>query len=181
MKEIDLVTKAKKGDKDAFQQLIKKEKVKLYRMAFMYVKNEQDALDVFQDTVYKAFTSIHNLKKNKYFSTWITRILINTAFSHIKKNERVIPVNMHELEQMKDTIQPKTAEYLDLHYALNQLEEKYKAVLFLRFYEDYTVEQIASILKCPKGTVKTNLHRGIKILRTLIKEDDYHERGATFF
>jgi RNA polymerase sigma-70 factor, ECF subfamily len=73
------VRKAKNGDKKAFQELIEQEKVKLYKIAYLYTKNENDALDIFQETLYKALSSIQNLKDEDYFSTWITRILINNA------------------------------------------------------------------------------------------------------
>jgi len=75
------VNKAKKGNEKAFQALIEIEKHKLYRIAYLYVKKEEDALDVVQETIYKAFISIKQLKDAAYFSTWITRILINTAIN----------------------------------------------------------------------------------------------------
>jgi RNA polymerase sigma-70 factor, ECF subfamily len=82
------VEKAKKGDQKAFMQLIDTEKEKLYRIAYTYVKNESDALDIVQDTIYKAFISINNIKDVSYFSTWITRILINTSLDFIKKKKK---------------------------------------------------------------------------------------------
>lgn len=179
MKDYKLVSRAKKGDKDAFQQLIKKEKEKLYRMAFMYVKNEEDALDVFQETVYKAFTSIHSLKNNMYFSTWITRILINTALKHIEKSNRIVPVKKEVMEHLCGSHDNKELQYFELQQALNSLEEKYKTFLFLRYYEDFTVKKIADVLECPKGTVKTNIHRGLKALRIVLKEEDERERRTT--
>ena len=84
------VKKAKRGDEKAFQELIHHEKNKLYRMAYIYVKNENDALDIVQDAIYKAFICIKSLKNPQYFSTGFTRILINSALDFIKKNERII-------------------------------------------------------------------------------------------
>lgn len=82
-----------KGSHKAFQELMEEQKVKLYKIAFMYVKNEEDALEVFQETIYKALISIKNLKDERYFSTWLTRILINTALDLIKKKSRVVPMD----------------------------------------------------------------------------------------
>jgi RNA polymerase sigma-70 factor, ECF subfamily len=87
----DLVKKAKRGNSKAFQKIIEAEKEKLYRMAYLYVKNESDAIDIVHETIYKAFISIKNLKETDYFSTWLMRILINTALDFIKKNKRIIP------------------------------------------------------------------------------------------
>ena len=76
-----------------------KEKVRLYKIAYVYVKNEENALEIFQETVYKAYVSIKDLKEEKYFSTWITRILINTASVHLNKNKRGIPFENNALER----------------------------------------------------------------------------------
>ena len=86
--KLKLVARAKKGDADAFQALIHEEKEKLYKMAYVYMRNEDDALEVFQETVYKAFESIATLKNNDYFSTWVTRILINTAIALLEKETK---------------------------------------------------------------------------------------------
>ena len=58
---------------------------------------------------------------------------------------------------------------MDLLQAMDEIEEKYKTVLLLRFYQDYTVKQIATFLECPEGTVKTNIRRGLEILSTKLK------------
>ncbi|WP_257819902.1 sigma factor [Salipaludibacillus agaradhaerens] len=80
---IEFVSKAKRGDIKAFEYLINLEKDKLYRLAFTYVKNEEDALEIFQETVTKALEKISGLKNEQYFSTWITKILINTSMDHL--------------------------------------------------------------------------------------------------
>lgn len=77
MVDVKKVKLAKKGNAQAFQELIEQEKVKLYKMAYIYMKNEHDALEVFQETVYKTLVSIKSLKEEKYFSTWVTKILMD--------------------------------------------------------------------------------------------------------
>ncbi|MBY0123050.1 sigma-70 family RNA polymerase sigma factor [Bacillus sp. S/N-304-OC-R1] len=174
MTDIKKVLKAKKGNHKAFQELMEDEKIKLYKIAYLYMKNEDDALEVFQETVYKAFISIKNLKDERYFSTWLTRILINTAFDLLKKKKRVIPMEREVLESKANSYLPHE-EDSDLLQAITELDEKYKTVLILRFYKDYTVKQIADLLDYPEGTVKTNIHRGINLLREKIKEDCVNE------
>lgn len=71
-------------DEKAFEYLMNISKEGLYRIAFAYAKNEQDALDILQETVYKAYISIYKLKEPKYFKTWISKILINNAINFIK-------------------------------------------------------------------------------------------------
>nr|WP_228460281.1 sigma-70 family RNA polymerase sigma factor [Cytobacillus dafuensis] len=174
MADIKKVQRAKKGNHKAFQELMEEEKIKLYKMAYVYMKNEADTLEVFQETVYKAFISIKDLKDERYFSTWLTRILINTAFDLLNKKKRVIPMEREVLESKINPYLP-SEDHSDLMQAITELDEKYKTVLILRFYKDYTVKQIAEFLDCPDGTVKTNIHRGISLLREKMKEDCVNE------
>lgn len=90
------------------------------------MKNDNDALDVVQDTVTKTFANINSVKSERYFSTWLMKILINTALEHLRKNSKI--VLMHE-----DVVEQGQAyshdERMDLLHAIEQLEEKYKTVL----------------------------------------------------
>ncbi|WP_153732624.1 sigma-70 family RNA polymerase sigma factor [Sporosarcina obsidiansis] len=171
----NLLNKAQKGNDRAFVELINPEKEKLYRIAFTYVKNESDALDIVQETIYKAYVSIKNVKEAPYFSTWLTRILINTALDFIKRESKVIPIEQDSLERIESRQHLFSEDKLDLLEAIAQLEEKYKTVIILRFYQDLTVKQIAEVLKCPEGTVKTNLHRAINRLKITFKESCINE------
>lgn len=163
------VYKAKKGNEKAFEELIKNEKNKLFRMAFLYVKNEENALDIVQDTIYKAFISIRHLKEPHYFSTWITKILINTALDFIKKNNRMVPFS--DIEIFGNSYKTNIVESLDLVGAIERLEEQYKTVIILRYYKDLSIKQIGEILECPEGTVKTRLHRAINQLKSDLKRE----------
>lgn len=163
------IKKAKRGNEQAFQELIQDEKNKLFRMAYLYVKNEDDALDIVQDTIYKAFISIKQLKEPHYFSTWISRILINTALDFIKKNNRAIPFS--DVDGIHKDQNLRIEEKLDLLEAIERLEVQYKTVIIFRYYKDLSIKQIAEILKCPEGTVKTRLHRAINQLKSDLKEE----------
>lgn len=162
------IKKAKRGNEKAFHELIQDEKNKLFRMAYLYVKNEDDALDIVQDTIYKAFISIKQLKEPHYFSTWISRILINTALDFIKKNNRMIPLS--DVDGFRSDQNLRIEEKLDLVEAIERLEVQYKTVIIFRYYKDLSIKQIAEILKCPEGTVKTRLHRAINQLKSDLKE-----------
>jgi len=163
------INKAKKGDSIAFQELIEEEKAKLYRTAYLYVKDENDALEIVQETVYKAYITIKNVKEEKHFSTWLTRILINNALDFLKKKSRLIPtdslINFSRIREVQHE------ENMDLLHAIDQLEPRYKTVVILRYYNDYTIRQIAETLKCPEGTVKTNLHRALSRLKIELREE----------
>ncbi|MCM3638730.1 sigma-70 family RNA polymerase sigma factor [Sporosarcina luteola] len=163
-----LVKKAIKGDQNALQLLLKEEKDKLYKMAFIYMKNEHDALEVFQQTVLEVIESIHQLRNPEYFSTWVTRICINVSLKEIRKNKKIVTMESYSIPDVIQ-ISGSIEERLDLTNVLYELDDKYKSVLVLRFFHDFTVNQIADILGCPEGTVKTNLHRGLALLKTKLK------------
>jgi RNA polymerase sigma-70 factor (ECF subfamily) len=163
------VKKAKNGNKRAFQKLIEQEKEMLYKIAYLYTKDENDALDIFQETLIKALTSIHSLKDEDYFSTWITRILINNAKNYLSKKNRLIPMETGLLEQQVSNPMLNIDNKIDLFDAFNYLEEKEKSVVILRFYKDYTIQQIANVLDIPEGSVKSTIHRSLKKMRGNLK------------
>lgn len=171
----ELVTAAIRGDRLALQQLLKLEKEKLYRMAYTYVKNEEDALEIFQQTVLQAIESVHQVKEPAYFSTWITKICINKSLKLLKKKKKLVV--MDEIEERRTAIASvDIAQQLDVANALGLLPDKYKTALMLRFYQDFTVRQIADVLECPEGTVKTLIHRGLALLKKDLKgvyEDEW--------
>ncbi len=163
-----LLSDAKKGNNQAFVELLQEEKIKLYKMAYIYMKNENDALDVVQETIARAYANIHTVKEEQYFATWLMRILINTALEMLRKNQKIIPL----LEQQPEQEQISTNdEKLDLLQAIEQLEEKYKTVILLRYYRDLQIKEIADLLGCPEGTVKTNVHRGIQQLKKYLNKE----------
>ena len=162
-----LLSDAKKGNNQAFLELLQEEKVKLYKMAYIYMKNENDALDVVQETIARAYANIHTVKEEQYFATWLMRILINTALEMLRKNQKIVL-----LEQQPEQEQISTNdEKLDLLHAIEQLEEKYKTVILLRYYRDLQIKEIADLLGCPEGTVKTNVHRGIQQLKKYLNKE----------
>src|SRR4051812_8366946 len=85
-----MVKKAIRGNKKAFEQIIKQYYERIYRTAYLYVHNEEDALDVVQEATYQACTSIHSLKHPEYFMTWLTKIIIRCASQILKKRTNIV-------------------------------------------------------------------------------------------
>lgn len=167
----DKVKKAIKGDDEAFEYIINSCKEKLYRTAFAYVKNEEQALDIVQETVYKAYISIGKLKNPEYFNTWITRILINNALTIIKKNSKVVYLDNDELINSVIANEVNSDEKIYIWQALEELELKHREVIVLKYFDDLTVTEIAGVLGYPVGTVKTYLNKGLKKLREFVGKD----------
>lgn len=167
--------KAQQGNQKAFLKLIESDKEKLYKMAFLYVKNENDAVDIVQETIMKAYANIGTVKEEKYFSTWLAKILINTALETLRKKSKIILLEEGMVEKQSHGMQIE--EKMDLLQAIEQLEEKYKTVIILRYYRDLSVRQIADYLDCPEGTVKSNLHRAIQKLKQFYQGGQVNEQG----
>lgn len=138
-------------------------------MAFVYVQNEADAVDILQQAITKAFEHIESLKEPAYFKTWMTRIIINSCNTYLQKAQRIDVTNPDKLVDVQTFTYTYQEEELDLWAALQTLEEKYKTALLLRFYQDYTVPEIAKMLEQPVGTVKTNIRRGLQKLKEQLK------------
>ena len=167
MSEEELVIAAQSGDKEAFYKLISLYSKNLYKIAYSYLESEQEALEAVQETTCRAYVKLKKVKQPQYFKTWVTKILINYCIDELKRGKKLTELNTEE--QVEDTT--STVENLDLDIAINKLDSKYKQVIVLKYFQDMTTQDIASVLGCPEGTIKTWLHRGLGSLRNYFKKD----------
>lgn len=170
----ELVRRAIKQDEAAFEQLILLHSEQLYRTAYVYVKNEQDALDVVQETVYKAFISIGQVKEPKYFVTWLTKILIRNCYRVLNQQTAVADL----IEQIP-VMESSREEHLDLIDALSHLRKEYRDVLVLFYFHDVPMKEIASFIGITLNTVKTYLKRGREELKKQLGGLDYVEAQSS--
>jgi len=171
--EIEFLVKlAQKGDKDAFHKLIELHKEELYKIAFSYMRNKEDALDVVGDTVFKAYLNIKKLKEPKYFRTWTVRILINNANNVLKKRKKEL--NILQIFRKHHSIEDKE-QSIDLENAINSLDKKSRDIVILKYYNGFTLKEISEAMDCPLGTIKSNLSRSLKKLRIQLEEDGYEK------
>lgn len=172
-----LVQKAKRGNDEAFEHLISSVRHKLYRTAYSYVRNEQDALDIYQETIYKAYTSLKKLKNPESFQSWIIKILVFKSIDFIRKESRHFSTGDEEL--FVELISKESTDYIDqsmdLSEAFKFLDPKYKTIILLRYYHDLSIKEIANMMNYPEGTVKSYLSRAQKQLRPILKEGYFYE------
>lgn len=137
-----------------------------YRLAFTYVRNKEDALDIVQESICKALKNAYKIKQEDYIKTWISRIVIHTAFDYLKKQNKECSIDeiIEEGKEDNDT-------NLDLYQALDKLKDKEKTVILLKYFEGYKLEEIAEILQENTNTIKSMLYRSIKKLKLQIGED----------
>lgn len=164
MKETKLVKKAIKGNAKAFEELLILHSERLYRTAYLYTGNREDALDIVQETSCKAFLAIGQLKNEQYFLTWLTRILIHCAYVVLKKRKKEMPVE--KLVELSTNSNGMVAENIDLMEAITQLKEQHRTAIILFYYHDLAISEIARMIDIPENTVKTYLQRGRKELKT---------------
>ncbi|MFC7785214.1 MULTISPECIES: sigma-70 family RNA polymerase sigma factor [unclassified Rossellomorea] len=167
--DVKLVKRAIKGNEQAFERLIHSESEKLYRTAFLYVRNKEDALDVVQETVCKAFTSIARLKNPEYFSTWLIKILIHTAYSMLKKQNRLVLTGDEFLDNTLVSEETDIEGRIDLITAMASLNQHYQTVIILFYFQGQSIKMISDTMGTPEGTVKTYLHRAKLELRMLLE------------
>ncbi|UYZ00674.1 sigma-70 family RNA polymerase sigma factor [Peribacillus frigoritolerans] len=171
---IRLVKKAQKGNDKAFLKLYQQFEEDIYRLAYVYVKNKDDALDVVQEVAYQSFKKIDTLKKPEYFKTWLMKITINCAINVIRKNKKVVLLKS-DFEALMGTEEEDLLLSLSLQELMDFLQEDEKSVILLRFYHDHTLKEISEILEIPLGTAKSVLYRALNKLRKNYKEAGNYE------
>ena len=144
----------------------------MYRLAYSYVRNEEDALDIVQESVYKAIKNAGKVQQEAYIRTWIWRIVMNTAVDLIRSRK-----NETGLEEAGESGKEDTYQDFDTLEALKILEPREKAVIVLRFFEDQKLEDIARTLQENTNTVKTILYRSLKKLRVELTEGELLYEG----
>lgn len=164
----ELVEKAKGGDKEALIKLIMNKKQDYYKLAYVYMKNQEDALDALSDMIVILYENIHGLKRDEAFYSWSKTILINCCKKMLNKRKQIIYLeNIREVEEtqeQEELIEYKHQEILIESY-LSRLKAKHQEVIKLRYFLDLDYESISDILKIPIGTVKSRISIGLKKLK----------------
>ena len=142
------------------EQILLEKYNQYYRLAYSYVHNEADAADIVQTGAYKAILNSDSLRNIEYAETWIYRIMLNEIFRNVS-NQKNVSLEALEIEHGKED----QYENFDLVKSIDSLQEKDKAVIQLRFYEELKLEEIAEILDENVNTIKSRLYRSIKKLR----------------
>ena len=146
--------------RDRVEKLILDSYESMYRMAFIYMKNESDAMDVVQDSVEKALKNAGSLREDSYMKTWLFRIVINTALDELRRRARLIPIPAGREAGRED-------RYCDFDTlrSLEKLDETEKTVILLRYCEEWKLEEMAEYLGKNINTVKSILYRSLKKLK----------------
>ncbi|WP_246066915.1 sigma-70 family RNA polymerase sigma factor [Paenibacillus koleovorans] len=172
-----LVKLAQRGDQNAYLQLFSQYEADIYRIAHVYLNHVEDALDVVQETAYRSYKSLPELREPSFFKTWLIRITIRCSIDLLRSRQRFVPLS-HEFEEhlADDHSPPDIPLSISLQDMIDLLDESEKSVVLLRFYYDYTIRETAELLELPLGSAKTILYRALKKLRKQAEEVDWNER-----
>ncbi|WP_339317139.1 sigma-70 family RNA polymerase sigma factor [Paenibacillus sp. FSL R10-2734] len=151
-------------------------KENIYRLAYSYVKNKEDALDVVQESIYKALSSIGLLKNPESVKSWLFRIVVTTSLDFLRKHKRVQPIDDEALDYFIPGAEDVYPDF-DLERTLDDLPLKYRNVIVLRYIEDLKIEEVAEILNENVNTVKTRLYQALQLLRVTMQEESSKENN----
>ena len=179
--DLALVRRAKKGDYRAFDLLVVKYQSRLVSIAFKYVKEIQLAEDISQEAFIKAYKAIDSFREESAFYTWLYRITANTAKNYLVSKGRRRESSISELSTLENEDQFVIASHDSpdeillaqelrntLFNAVSSLPEDTRTALSLREFEGLNYEEIAKIMNCPVGTVRSRIFRGRETLEDLI-------------
>lgn len=138
---------------EEFVSQISNAQTTLYRVAKSILRNDEDCADAIQNAVLKAFDKIGTLKQEKYFRTWLTRILINECYQIMRAKKESVPYEEY-MEKQEDSL-----GYSEVFHALMELDEMYRVPFTLHYIEGYSTKEIAKILDISISNVKTRLSR----------------------
>ncbi len=166
----------KAGNKDAFDDLIRKYQREIYFLALRMVKKPEDAEELTQQAFVKAFENLSRFRGDSGFKTWLYKVALNECRSHLRSRRQTLELNeaAGSLVSEQDTpveayLNRETAE--EAVAAAENLSEKQRITVILRIYHEMNYAEIGKITGCSEQTAKVNFHYGIENLRKRMKEN----------
>jgi len=192
----ELVVRVQQGDKKAFDLLVLKYQLRLSKLVSRFLRNQSDVPDVVQDAFIKAYRALPSFRGESAFYTWIYRIAINTAKNHLVAQSRKNPANSIDAqdaedygasEWLKEFATPERealAAELEstIHKAMGDLPPDLREAITLREIEGLSYEEIAAVMDCPVGTVRSRIFRAREAIDIKLKpmlDDDSHQVSST--
>ena len=188
-----LIADFKEGSRERFDDLVKAYTQKLYRLAYGLLGNHHDAEEVVQDSFVRAYRGLDNFRGDSSFETWMHRITMNLARNKFHWNRRrgegvtmslsdqperaddgdsAGEMELPDTSYSPDLLMQKAELHGNVVRGMNQLPESLREVMVLRHVKDMPYEEIAQILNCPVGTVKSRISRGRELLREYLMQLD---------
>lgn len=174
MNEAEAIKKIQTGDMKAFEEIFEIYKNQAIRYAYLITNNKFTSEDIVQETFIKCYLKIKDLKKVEQFKSWLFKILTRTAWEYMKKDKDVFPVEDIFEKAKNENMDKSLDSYIRneeskiLHAEIDNLELKQKTVIVLYYFNGFTIKEIAKIMGCFEGTVKSRLHSARKNLKAAL-------------
>ncbi len=175
--ELWLIEQSRKGNVDAFEELIKDYKKSAYHIAYRVLRNVEDAEDASQEALIKVFKSIQGFNMQSTFKVWMYRIVVNTCLD-FKRKKKVDTYSIDEAENFVGSDSNNPDAMIDSNYdsklvsdAVNKLDDEFKTVIILRDIQGFSYNEISQILSCNLGTIKSRISRARKSLKEIIEHE----------
>ena len=163
------VKKRELTDSD-FLELIQARENSFYRIAYGYVQNQEDAKDIVQEAVCKAYIGKKRLRDPEKFYPWFYRILVNTSIDTLRRRGRVYYTDALPEPEGEPSQESRVLDEVALYAAIDRLSPDVRTVILLRFFEDMKISEIADVTRTPLSTAKNRLYRGLAALRLDLEE-----------
>jgi RNA polymerase sigma-70 factor (ECF subfamily) len=171
-----LVARFQRGDRTAFEPLVRRHQQGVWRVVRRYIKNDADAADVTQQVFVRAYRGLGAFRGAASVRSWLVRIAINCALSWLRDHRREQPAEIAEDALVEAHAGPaRIAEGQDgarLRAAIARLPPKQRLVLELRVFDDLSFKEVAVLASCSENTAKVNFHYAVKRLRDILGDDD---------
>lgn len=169
-----------KGNSDAFEFVVNHHKDHVFNLAFRICGNREDAEEIAQDSFLKAYRSLSGFKMKSSFSTWLYRIVYNTAISFIRMKRKGtlsledFPADACDFHAVSDSEVEADREYRNslLNFALQKISEEERALISLFYYEELSNDEISSVTALPKSTIKVKLFRARQKMLEIIEKTE---------
>ena len=175
MTDHELIKKAKQGDRNAFEQIVKKYESRVAATVIGMLGQHQAAEDIGQEVFIRFYKYLHSFREDSGLGTYLTRIAINLSLNELKRRNRrqlffkSTDENTNEMPvKTEDSLNDYESKEIVTH-AVQKLEPAFRAVVVLRLIEGYSTEETAQLLKIPLGTVLSRLSRAQKKLKEILK------------
>jgi len=172
--EIELINKAKEGNKSALNSLLKDNYNMVKGYTVKMVGDPHLAQDIIQDAMLKAVININKFEPRAKFSTWLIKIATNVYRDYLRKNKsfQLIDQSLTDRGKQVDDIVIVNYEYKEIMKIILKLPYEKRAVFILKHYYGYKYEEISEILGCPIGTVRSRLHNAVKYIISEIERKE---------
>lgn len=175
--EYDLIVRCQSGDRDAFEGLFNLYRDDVFRFSYLVVRDSALAQDVVQEAFLKVFRSIDKFQFRSSFKSWLYRVAVNEAITLLRRRKVKEDLNstvdlgqgqgagLNARDWQPEEAVLESEERTILRWAIGQLDPVHRSVVVLKYFHDFSDTEIAAVIGCPPGTVKSRLHRARELLR----------------